>query len=301
MRVRQHFWGARFVQGIATESGVSEIAAFNEASKLSCIGRSSGQVVVGHIKDLQEVKVAELIRDCATQVVEREVQALNLLQVGEGAWDGSRYEVTRFRDSTKASSFEKLAKELRNTVSSKLLFERSKYCRDTISYERWCGNAVKAVKLFQEMVKMRFLPNPVTFLSVLSACSHAGMVEESLFIFKLMNERYGLEPEKEHYGCLIDVLGRAGRLEEAYEVVGSGNECVFAWKTLLNASRSYEDVKIAEKCARKVLEIDPKDPSPYLVLSNMYSREGRWEEASKLRQKMMQIGMMKDLGSSWLM
>ncbi|VFQ93508.1 unnamed protein product [Cuscuta campestris] len=163
------------------------------------------------------------------------------------------------------------------------------------------GNAVKAVKLFQEMVKMRFLPNPVTFLSVLSACSHAGMVEESLLIFKLMNERYGLGPEKEHYGCLIDVLGRAGRLEEAYEVVGSGNECVFAWKTLLNACRSYEDVKIAEKCARKVLEIDPKDPSPYLVLSNMYSREGRWEEASKLRQKMMQIGMKKDLGSSWLM
>ncbi|CAH9094837.1 unnamed protein product [Cuscuta epithymum] len=164
------------------------------------------------------------------------------------------------------------------------------------------GNAIKAVKLFQEMVKMRLIPNNITFLSVLSACSHAGLVEESLFFFKLMNQRYNVKPEAEHYGSLINVLGRVGRLEEAYEVVENGGGCAFAWKTLMNACRNYENVKIAEKCAERVVEIDPNDPSPYILLSNMYSREGRWEDASKLRQKMVEIGMKKnEAGSSWLM
>nr|GMC98995.1 pentatricopeptide repeat-containing protein At4g39530-like [Ipomoea batatas] len=163
------------------------------------------------------------------------------------------------------------------------------------------GNAHKAIQLFREMESMRFAPNSITFLTVLSACSHAGLVEESLFFFNLMmNQRYNMKPESEHYACLIDVLGRVGRLEEAYELVENGG-CVFAWKTLLNACRNYENVKIAEKCAGKVAEIDPSDHSPYIILSNMYSREGKWEEASKLRQKMVHIGMQKNPGSSWLM
>ncbi|XP_010266186.1 PREDICTED: pentatricopeptide repeat-containing protein At2g33680-like [Nelumbo nucifera] len=161
------------------------------------------------------------------------------------------------------------------------------------------GKAWEAIETFNIMEKMGIIPNTITFLAVLSACSHVGLVEQSLFFFNLMQQKYGMEPESEHYSCLVDVFGRAGRLEEAYLTL-QNKVCLSAWRTLLSACRIYGNLKIGEKSARRIMELEPNDHASYVLLSNLYSRAGRWEEALELRQKMAKAGVKKDPGNSWL-
>lgn len=142
-------------------------------------------------------------------------------------------------------------------------------------------------------------PNYVTFLSVLSACSHSGYVEDTLHFFALMLNKYKIKPESEHYSCLVDAYGRAGRLEEAYQIVQKvGSES--AWRTLLSACRNHNNKEIGEKCAMKMIEFNPSDHVAYILLSNIYIGEGKWEEALKCRERMTEICVKKDPGSSWL-
>ncbi|KAF8410646.1 hypothetical protein HHK36_003178 [Tetracentron sinense] len=161
------------------------------------------------------------------------------------------------------------------------------------------GKAREAIATFKEMENVNKIPNKITFLAVLSACSHVGLIEESVFFFNLMHQKYGIEQESEHYSCLVDVFGRAGRLEEAHQIIPN-NVGVSAWRTLLSACRNYGNMVIGEKSARRVMELEPHDHTPYVLLSNLYSEAGRWEEASKLRQRMAEIGVKKDPGSSRL-
>ncbi|KAF5184669.1 Pentatricopeptide repeat-containing protein [Thalictrum thalictroides] len=161
------------------------------------------------------------------------------------------------------------------------------------------GKAEEAIKTFEKMEKMNLIPNKITFIAVLSACAHVGLVEKSLHLFELMQHRYRIKPETEHYSCLVDVLGRAGRLEEAHTIM-QRNEGDSAWRTLLSACRNYGNTVMGEKTARKVMELNPNDHASYVLLSNLYSRVGRWEEARELRQKMAEFGIKKDPGSSWL-
>ncbi|XP_043716357.1 pentatricopeptide repeat-containing protein At4g39530-like [Telopea speciosissima] len=161
------------------------------------------------------------------------------------------------------------------------------------------GRALEAIEVFKYMEKMNIIPNKITFLAVLSACSHVGLVEESILIFNLMCQSYGIEPEPEHYSCLVDAFGRAGRLEEASQLL-QNSIGVSAWRTLLSACRNHGNLLIGEKSARKVMELEPDDHASYVLLSNVYSEAGRWEEAMVLRQKMANIGVQKDPGNSWL-
>jgi pentatricopeptide repeat protein len=161
------------------------------------------------------------------------------------------------------------------------------------------GKALEAIKVFNEMDRMGLMPNHITFLGLLSACSHAGYLEQSFYLFNLMHSKYCIRPESEHYSCLVDAYGRAGKLEEAYQFVQNDGS-VLAWRTLLSACRIYANTKIAEKSARKIIELDPNDHASYVLLSNIYSGEGKWEEAIKLRQKMAEIGVKKGPGNSWL-
>ncbi|KAI4314649.1 hypothetical protein L6164_027537 [Bauhinia variegata] len=161
------------------------------------------------------------------------------------------------------------------------------------------GKAEEAREAFNEMERKGLIPNLLTFLAVLSACSHVGYVEESLYYFTLMYQTYKIRPEAEHYSCLIDVYGRAGRLEEAYQLVQKdGSES--AWRTLLSACRNYGNTEIAEKSAMKIIELNASDHASYVLLSNMYTGEGKWDEALKWRMKMAKVGVKKDPGSSWL-
>ncbi|RDY11138.1 Pentatricopeptide repeat-containing protein, partial [Mucuna pruriens] len=161
------------------------------------------------------------------------------------------------------------------------------------------GKAQEAIKVFSMLEKNGLTPNHVTFLAVLSACSHSGYVEDILHFFTLMLNKYKMKPESEHYSCLVDAYGRAGRLEEAYQIVQKdGSES--AWRTLLSACRNHNNTKIGEKSAMKMLELNPSDHASYILLSNIYIGEGKWEEALKCREKMAKIRVRKDPGSSWL-
>lgn len=161
------------------------------------------------------------------------------------------------------------------------------------------GKAQQAIELFGKMEENCLSPNHVTFLAVLLACSHAGLVEASLYFFTLMFDKYKVKPECEHYSCLVDAYGRSGRLEEAYQLVQKdGSES--AWRTLLSACGNYGNTKIAEKSATKLVELNPRDHASYVLLSNIYAREGNWEEALKWRGEMTKVCVKKDPGTSWL-
>ncbi|XP_019422771.1 PREDICTED: pentatricopeptide repeat-containing protein At4g39530-like [Lupinus angustifolius] len=161
------------------------------------------------------------------------------------------------------------------------------------------GKAQEAIEIFSRFEKNGLTPNHVTFLAVLSACSHVGYVEDALYFFTLMVNIYKIKPESEHYSCVVDAFGRAGRLEEAYQIVQKyGSEP--AWRTLLSACRNHNNIKVGEKTALKMTELYPSDHTPYILLSNIYTGDGKWEEAVKWREKMAKINVKKGPGSSWL-
>ena len=123
------------------------------------------------------------------------------------------------------------------------------------------GHATKALVLFDEMINMRFKPDEITFVGVLSACSHGGLVPVGREYFKSMNRNFGIEPTVEHYACVIDLFGRVGLLEEAYELITKMpmEASVAAWGALLNACRMHGNVEVGKLSAFKLLDLDPED------------------------------------------
>lgn len=165
------------------------------------------------------------------------------------------------------------------------------------------GHAVDALNLFKEMQQSNSKPDRVTFLAVMSACSHAGFVDEGLNCFNLMVKGYGIKPTFEDYSCLIDLLGRAGRLNEAYGIVQTTpniRDDVGLLSTLFSACRLHGKIELGEEIARLLIEKDPDDPSTYIVLANMYASVKRWDDARKVRLKMKELGLKKNPGCSWI-
>ncbi|CAJ1962809.1 unnamed protein product [Sphenostylis stenocarpa] len=169
------------------------------------------------------------------------------------------------------------------------------------------GQGREAVLLFQEMMEegRKVLPNSVTFLSVLSACGHSGMVEEGKKSFKLLREKYGLEPDPEHYACYIDILGRAGNIEgvwSAYHnMVEQGTRpTAGVWVALLNACSLNQDVERGELAAKHLLQLEPNKSSYIVLVSNFYATIGRWDRVDELRSIMRTKGLVKEAGNSWI-
>lgn len=165
------------------------------------------------------------------------------------------------------------------------------------------GQAVDALNLFKEMQQSNSKPDRVTFLAVMSACSHAGLVDEGLNYFDLMVKDYDIKPTFEDYSCLIDLLGRAGRLHEAYGIVQRIpriRDDVGLLSTLFSACRLHGKTELGEEIARLLIEKDPDDPSTYIVLANMYASVKRWDESRKVRLKMKELGLKKNPGCSWI-
>lgn len=164
------------------------------------------------------------------------------------------------------------------------------------------GKATKALELFDVMVgDGRLPPNEITFISLLNACSHAGFVKEGLEIFDLMT-KYGVRPNVKHYTCMIDLLGRAGRLTEASEMIEtmSIQKDETLWGSFLGACRIHKNVEMAEKAAMFLLELQPQNPGHYILLSNIYANDGKWEEVAKVRNLMNQRGLKKVPGYTWI-
>ena len=137
-------------------------------------------------------------------------------------------------------------------------------------------------------------PNSITFVSLLNACSHSGLVDETLQYFNIMKEKYGITPDVMHYTCLIDTLGRAGRLEEAENLIKTMKEPdIITWRTLLGACRWYNDIERAERAAENAIKLDSKNSHIYVLLSNIYSVAGRLEDEIKIRQRMKEMELRK--------
>ncbi|KZV57049.1 pentatricopeptide repeat-containing protein [Dorcoceras hygrometricum] len=161
-----------------------------------------------------------------------------------------------------------------------------------------CGN--EALGLFRKMIRMGFSPDDTTILSVMNACSHVGLVDEGRKYFESMKSVYRLEPKIEHYCCLVDLLGRAGLVEDAEEVVLSMpmKPNAILWRSLLGAARVHGYVDIGEIALRQLLELKPKTSGNYVLLSNIYAFLNRWEDVKRVRTLMKRLGIDKTPGSS---
>lgn len=164
------------------------------------------------------------------------------------------------------------------------------------------GQAEKALTLFNQMLEEDTKPNDITFICVLSACSHAGLVKEGLQYFNVMNEKYHIAPSMKHYACIVDLLGRAGQLYEAEKIINSMpfEPNAIVWGTLLSACKIHGNTELAEQVAECLLELQPGNAGNYVLLSNIYATAGRWGDAMKVRKLMDDRGLKKKPGFSWI-
>ncbi|KAJ9154480.1 hypothetical protein P3X46_027807 [Hevea brasiliensis] len=179
-----------------------------------------------------------------------------------------------------------------------------------ISYTSMIVGAAKyglgklSLQLFQEMIDRRIKPTDVTFLGVLHACSHSGLVDDGLEHLNSMHEKHGLMPDTKHYTCVVDMLSRVGRIDEAYQLAKSirvnPDEGALLWGTLLSASRLQGRLDIAVEASKWLIESNQQVAGAYVTLSNTYALAGEWENAHSLRSEMKRIGVHKEPGCSWV-
>lgn len=165
------------------------------------------------------------------------------------------------------------------------------------------GYAEEAIDLFEEMTSFGIQPDSVVFIGLLSACSHAGLVDEGLSYFNRMTTEYNVKPDKEVYGCVVDLLGRAGRVEEAYELIESmpfeADESI--WGALLGACRVHGNVEMGRLAGQRVLELRPEGAEGYVMVANVLAAEGEFGQVREMRRRMRRGGgRRKEAGRSWV-
>ncbi|XP_043719966.1 pentatricopeptide repeat-containing protein At5g66520-like [Telopea speciosissima] len=150
------------------------------------------------------------------------------------------------------------------------------------------GYGDKALNVFAEMKRAKVRPNCVTFTSVLCACSHSGLVEEGCRNFQSMWSDYGIKPQIEHYGCMVDLFCRAGLVSRAHEFIKNMpiEPNVVLWRTLLSACKAHGYAELAEQISRQILELEPQSGESYVLVSNVYASLGKWSSVSKVRSLM---------------
>ncbi|KAK8642073.1 hypothetical protein V6N13_011435 [Hibiscus sabdariffa] len=164
------------------------------------------------------------------------------------------------------------------------------------------GNSNEALKLFYVMQECCVKPNDVTFLSALSACGHAGLLAKGQEIFESMERGYSIKPKMEHYACMVDLLGRAGRLDLAWELVMGMPEKPNSdvWAALLSSCRLHGNVQMASIAANELFKLNAENrPGAFVALSNTLADAGKWDGVSELREMMKVRGISKDTACSW--
>ncbi|XVF28825.1 hypothetical protein REPUB_Repub15cG0065600 [Reevesia pubescens] len=162
------------------------------------------------------------------------------------------------------------------------------------------GDANNALSFFQKMKEAHVEPNGVTFVGVLYACSHAGLVEEGRKIFASMINEHKITPKHEHYGCMVDLFGRANLLREAIEIVETMPLApnVVIWGSLMAACQTHGEAELGEFAAKRLLELEPDHDGALVLLSNLYAKERKWQDVGELRQLMKERGISKEKGCS---
>ncbi|KAF6170107.1 hypothetical protein GIB67_025796 [Kingdonia uniflora] len=164
------------------------------------------------------------------------------------------------------------------------------------------GKAEEAMKIFDMMQKSGQNPDFISFMCILSACSQSGLAEEGWKYFNSMSEEHGIEARMEHFACMVTLLSRAGKLEEAYAMIkkmpSEPDACV--WGALLSSCRVYANVGLAEIAAERLFKFEPSNAGNYVLLSNIYAAKGMWKEENSVRNTMKRIGLTKNPGCSWI-
>ncbi|KAK4276344.1 hypothetical protein QN277_019302 [Acacia crassicarpa] len=164
------------------------------------------------------------------------------------------------------------------------------------------GQGEKALKIFEEMKDNNYIPDEVTFIGVLSACSHIGLVEEGKWYFNSMSTLYGISPTDEHYACMVDILSRAGRFDEVKSFIEEMNltSNSLVWETILGACAKHGNIKLGERASEKIFALRPETDSNYILLSNIFAGKGKWAEVKRVRALMSNLGVKKEPGCSWV-
>lgn len=170
------------------------------------------------------------------------------------------------------------------------------------------GKGEEALELFRRMEaeashNREVKPNGVTYIAIFAACSHSKMVDEGLALFNRMKDDHGIEPNADHYACLVDLLGRSGRVEQAHRLIKtmpSNMDKIDAWSSLLGACRIHQNVEIGEIAAKHLFILEPNVASHYVLMSNIYSSVGLWDKAMEVRRRMKEKGVRKEPGCSWI-
>ncbi|CAN1262711.1 Pentatricopeptide repeat-containing protein At1g74630 [Linum perenne] len=195
-----------------------------------------------------------------------------------------------------------------DVAMARLVFERMPRRRTIVSWASMLaalamhGHGAEAIELFHDMESSDIMPDGIIFISLLYACSHTGLVEQGWTYFCDMKNVYNIEPAIEHYGCMVDLYGRAGQLQKAYQFACQmpipPNAVI--WRTLLGACSFHGDVKLAEQVKLKLSELDPKDSGDHILLSNIYAVAGRWKEVAAVRRSMNDMKIQKTPGWSMI-
>ncbi|KAK1427199.1 hypothetical protein QVD17_15882 [Tagetes erecta] len=164
------------------------------------------------------------------------------------------------------------------------------------------GKGLEALRVFELMKKSGTKPDAVTFVGVLTACSHSGLVKEGYTYLKSMVNDYGIEPGQRHYACMVDVLGRSGRLKEAERFIRNMaiEADALVWGTLLAACKVHGDAEIGKIAAEKFIELEPSSDGGYVAFSNICADMGQWEQVLKIRNEMKGTGIKKEPGWSYV-
>ncbi|KAB1227226.1 hypothetical protein CJ030_MR1G007859 [Morella rubra] len=194
-----------------------------------------------------------------------------------------------------------------NIESANKVFKRQ--CeRDLVSWNSMIsgyaqhGHGKKAIEVFEEMRAQKIEMDYITFIGVISACTHAGLVAEGQRYFNMLVQDYHIEPTMEHFSCMVDLYSRAGLLERAMAVI---NQMPFpagttVWRTLLAACHVHRNSEMGELAAEKLISLQPQDSAAYVLLSNIYAATGNWQERAKVRKLMDERKVKKEAGYSWI-
>lgn len=163
-------------------------------------------------------------------------------------------------------------------------------------YSEW------SIAFFGQMVKAGIEPDEITFTGLLNSCSHSGLLKKGRHFFSTLNQHATIEVKLEHYACMVDILCRSGKLEEAEDLVNKmpikANPAI--WLALLSGCRGQARIEAAERVAKNIFDLDPHCSAAYTLLSNIYAFNGRWDDAERVRKSMKRAGTIKQPGRSWV-
>lgn len=188
------------------------------------------------------------------------------------------------------------------------IFDEETINKDTITWNSMInayakhGDSLQCFNLYRQMKQSNPVPDEITFLGLLTACVNTGLVKEGQEFFKEMMETHACQPSQEHYACMVDLLGRAGHVNEARELIKTMpfKPDAQVWGPLLSACKMQSETELAEVAAEKLISMEPRNAGNYILLSNIYAAAGKWDGVAKMRSLLRDRGLKKTPGCSWL-